>query len=106
MVIEVKSLQPAKQSTPNEVTDEGMVIEVKPLQKQKQNSPKEVTEEGMVMEVKPLHPLKQSTPNEVTLYSTPSLLLTFSVTIIPLPSEICRLLHVVNTVYLCPQKKE
>ena len=32
MVIEVKPLQPAKQPSPNEVTDEGMVIEVKPLQ--------------------------------------------------------------------------
>ena len=32
MVIEVKPLQPGKQKSPNEVTDEGMVIEVKPLQ--------------------------------------------------------------------------
>ena len=32
MVIEVKPLQLAKHSDPNEVTDEGMVIEVKPLQ--------------------------------------------------------------------------
>jgi len=32
MVIEVKPLQLKKQSSPNEVTDEGMVIEVKPLQ--------------------------------------------------------------------------
>ena len=36
MVIEVKPLQPPKQYSPNEVTDEGMVIEVKPLQFQKQ----------------------------------------------------------------------
>ena len=32
MVIEVKPLQYLKQSSPNEVTDEGMVIEVKPPQ--------------------------------------------------------------------------
>ena len=31
MVIEVKPLQPEKQASPNDVTDEGMVIEVKPL---------------------------------------------------------------------------
>ena len=49
-------MQPAKQSTPNEVTDEGMVIEVKPLQFPKQDLPNEVTEEGMVIEVKLLHP--------------------------------------------------
>ena len=56
MVIEVKPLQPEKQDSPNEVTDEGMVIEVKPLQPKKQPSPNEVTEEGMVMEVKALQP--------------------------------------------------
>ena len=32
MVIEVKPLQPEKQLSPNEVTEEGIVIEVKPLQ--------------------------------------------------------------------------
>ncbi len=32
MVIEVKPLQPSKQDSLNEVTEEGMVIEVKPLQ--------------------------------------------------------------------------
>ena len=32
MVIEVNSLQAAKQPSPNEVTEEGMVTEVKPLQ--------------------------------------------------------------------------
>ena len=36
MVIEVKPLQPEKQASPNDVTDEGMVIEVKPLQLEKQ----------------------------------------------------------------------
>ena len=36
MVIEVKPLQPLKQDSLNEVTDEGMVIEVKPLQPSKQ----------------------------------------------------------------------
>ena len=77
MVIEVKPLQSLKQDSPNEVTEEGMVIEVKPLQSLKQDSPNEVTEEGMVTEVKSLQPLKHSVPNEVTLYSTPSLLLTF-----------------------------
>ena len=55
MVIEIKPLQPWKQKSPNEVTDEGMVIEVKPLQFQKQFPPNEVTDEGMVIEVKPLH---------------------------------------------------
>ena len=54
MVIEVKPLQPQKQSLPNEVIDEGMVIEVKPLQYWKQDRPNEVTDEGMVIEVKPL----------------------------------------------------
>ena len=46
MVIEVKPLQPSKQDSPNEVTDEGMVIEVKPLQPSKQDLPNEVTDEG------------------------------------------------------------
>ena len=55
-----------------------MVIEVKPLQPSKQDSPNEVTDEGMVIEVKPLQSLKQEAPNEVTTYSTPSLPLTFS----------------------------
>ena len=82
MVIEVKLLQYVKQFAPNEVTEEGIVIEVKPLQPLKQPSPNEVTEEGMVIEVKPLHIQKQPLPNEVTLYSTPSLLLTFSGTTI------------------------
>ena len=54
MVIEVKPLQPLKQDSPNEVTDEEMVIEVKPRQAQKQRLPNEVTDEGMVIEVK--HP--------------------------------------------------
>ena len=36
MVIEVKLLQPSKQYSANEVTDEGIVIEVKPLQPEKQ----------------------------------------------------------------------
>ena len=57
MVIEVKPLQPEKQYSPNEVTDEGMVIEVKPLQPEKQEVPNEVTDEGMVIEVKPLQSL-------------------------------------------------
>ena len=55
-----------------------MVIEVKPLQPLKQDSPNEVTDEGMVIEVKPLQPSKQEAPNEATIYSTPSLPLTFS----------------------------
>ena len=55
-----------------------MVIEVKPLQPSKQDSLNEVTDEGMVIEVKPLQSLKQDAPNEVTTYSTPSLPLTFS----------------------------
>ena len=59
-----------------------MVIEVKPRHSEKQPPPNEVTEEGMVIEVKPRQPPKQDSPNEVTLYSTPSLLLTFSGTTI------------------------
>ena len=55
-----------------------MVIEVKPSQKAKQDAPNEVTDEGMVIEVKPLHSSKQEAPNEATIYSTPSLPLTFS----------------------------
>ena len=55
-----------------------MVIEVKPLQPEKQSLLNEVTDEGMVIEVKPLQPLKQNAPNKVTTYSTPSLPLTFS----------------------------
>ena len=92
MVIEVKYLQPLKQDSPNEVTDEGMVIEVKPLQPLKQDSLNDVTDEGMVIEVKPLQPLKQEAPNEVTTYSTPSLPLTFSGIIISpeySPSVLC-----------------
>ena len=58
------------------------MIEVKPLQPEKQERPNEVTGEGMVIEVKPLQPSKQDFPNEVTLYSTLSLLLTFSGTTI------------------------
>ena len=58
MVIEVKPLQLLKQSSPNEVTEEGMVMEVKPLQPEKQDRPNEVTDEGMVIEVK-LQSLKQ-----------------------------------------------
>ena len=54
--MEVKPLQPPKQDSPNEVTDEGIVMEVKPLQPAKQDSPSEVTDEGIVMEVKPLQP--------------------------------------------------
>ena len=46
-------MQPEKQYSPNEVTEEGIVMEVKPLQSQKHSSPNEVTEEGMVIEVKP-----------------------------------------------------
>ena len=56
MVIVVKPLQPVKQHSPNEVTEEGRVMEVKPLQPVKQNTPNEVTEEEMVIEVKPLQP--------------------------------------------------
>ena len=78
MVIDFKPLQPKKQDAPNEVTDDGMVIEVKPLQPSKQELPNEVTDEGMVIEVKPLQPEKQEASNEVTIYSTPSLPLTFS----------------------------
>ena len=55
-----------------------MVIEVKPLQPLKQKSPNEVTDERMVIEVKPQQSLKQSSSNEVTTYSTPSLPLIFS----------------------------
>ena len=77
-MIDVKPLHHSKQYSPNEVTEEGIVIEVKRLHSEKQDSPKEVTEEGMVIEVKLLEPEKQDFPNEVTLYSTPSLLLTFS----------------------------
>ena len=55
-----------------------MVIEVKLVQSQKHQSSNEVTDEGMVMEVKPLQPSKQEVPNEATIYSTPSLPLTFS----------------------------
>ena len=58
------------------------MIEVKRLQPEKQEPHKEVTEEGMMIEVKPLQPSKHLSPNEVTLYSTPSLLLTFSGTTI------------------------
>ena len=82
MVIEVKPLQSEKQKSPNEVTEEGMVIEVKLLQPLKQPKPNEVTDEGMVIEVKPLQLWKQDSPNEATLYSPPSLLLTFSGTTI------------------------
>ena len=78
MVIEVKPLQPEKQDSLNEVTDEEMVIEGKPLKLEKQDSPNEVTDEGMVIEVKPLQPSKQAAPYEATIYSTPSLPLTFS----------------------------
>ena len=46
-----------------------MVIELKPLQPEKQDSPNEVTDEGMVIEVKPLHFSKQEAPNEVTIES-------------------------------------
>ena len=77
-MIEVKPLQPPKQQSPNEVTDEGMVIEVKPQQSEKQDALNEVTDEGMVIEVKLLQYEKQDALNEVTTYSTPSLPLTFS----------------------------
>ena len=53
MVIEVKSQQPEKQSSPKLVTDDGMVIEVKFVQTLKQFFPKLVTDDGMVIEVKP-----------------------------------------------------
>ena len=49
----VKPEHEAKQSSPKEVTEEGMVTLVKPEHKEKQWSPKEVTEEGIVMLVKP-----------------------------------------------------
>lgn len=81
-MIEVKPRQPEKQDSPKDVTEEGMVIEVKPLQPPKQDLPNEVTEEGRVIEVKSPQPWKQASSNEVTLYSTPSLLLTFSGTTI------------------------
>ena len=55
-----------------------MVIEVKYQQPSKQDSPNNVTDEGIVIEVKPLQSLKQDAPNEATIYSTPSLPLTFS----------------------------
>ena len=55
-----------------------MVIEVKYLQPLKQDSPNDVTDEGMVIDFKPLQPSKQDAPNEATIYSTPSLHLTFS----------------------------
>ena len=82
MVIEVKPLQPSKQKSLNEVTEEWMVIEVKLLQPLKQPKPNEVTDEGMVIEVKALQSEKHLSPNEVTLYSTLSLLFTFSGTTI------------------------
>ena len=66
MVIEVKPLQPKKQPSPNEVTEEGMVMEVKALQPEKQKLPNEETEEGIEIEVKLLQPLKQEFPNEET----------------------------------------
>ena len=53
-MIDAKPLQPEKQLSPKEVTDEGMGTDVKPLQLEKQLSPNEVTDEGMVIEVKPL----------------------------------------------------
>ena len=81
-MIEVKPLHSEKQPPPNEVTEEGMVIEVKRLQPEKQPPPNEVTDEGMMMEVKPLQLEKQDSPNEATLYSTLSLLFTFSGTTI------------------------
>lgn len=42
----VNEEQPLKQSSPNEVTDDGSVIEVKLLQSLKQEFPIEVTEDG------------------------------------------------------------
>ena len=81
-MIEVKPMQSEKHLSPKEVTEEGMMIEVKPRQPEKQLEPNEVTEEGMVIEVKPLQCQKQPGPNEVTLYSTPSVLFTFSGTTI------------------------
>ena len=75
-------MQPEKHQSSNEVTEEGIVSEVRPMQSSKQLTPNEVTEEGIVSEVRPTQSLKQLAPNEVILYSTPSLLLTFSGTTI------------------------
>ena len=47
MVMEVKLLQPEKQSSPKLVTELGMVMEVKLLQPEKQELPKFVTELGI-----------------------------------------------------------
>ena len=51
-MILVKPVQPAKQASPKEETEEGSVMLVKPEQPKKQLAPKEVTEEGIVMLVK------------------------------------------------------
>ena len=57
---------------------------VKPEQLSKQSSPKEVTEEGIVMLVKPEQSSKHFSPKEVTVYSTPLLAFTFpGTTILP-----------------------
>ena len=57
MVMEVKLLQPEKQSSPKLSTELGMGMEVKLLQPEKQSSPKLVTEFGILLF---LHPTTNS----------------------------------------------
>ena len=68
IVMEVKLLQPQKQSYPKLSTEFGMVMEVKLMQSAKQLSPKLVTVLGMAMEVKLLQPEKQPSPKLLMVF--------------------------------------
>ena len=81
-----------------------MVIEVRHMQPLKQYSPNEVTEEGIIIEVKHLQSSKHLSTSEVTLYSTPSLLLTFSGTTIS-PEYLPLLLETREAVFVSGSKK-
>ena len=53
---DVKPVQPEKQDSSSEVTDDGIAMDVKPVQPEKQDSSSEVTDAAIVTDVKPVQP--------------------------------------------------
>lgn len=51
--MDLKPLQPEKQKSPNDITDDGISMVVKLLQHEKHFFPNLLTDEGIVTEVKP-----------------------------------------------------
>ena len=81
-----------------------MIIDSNCIQPWKHELPKEVTEEGMMTDNKLPQSKKHLSPNEVTIYSTPSLLLTFSGTTIS-PEYLSFVLAIREAVFVSASNK-